>query len=196
MTVTTPDGAAHKLGGTRAERCSYAIVYLGRDDLWRVLGLRSAPTLESGYLGQQTIVEIVDAVDPAQAQAAERLANAERAGMPCGWCGETLEACTRCRECGSHGSIVDGACGVCGAVSDLEAHEAAEAQWRLADQRADEPTVHVQLGALDAVLCSAALEQAIVSGEIATVELRTLLAALRNGAAAAGVELPATMLTR
>jgi hypothetical protein len=102
----------------------------------------------------------------------------------CGWCELPLDACTRCRECGAHGSIVDGACGICGAVPAYRPPAVTQL----------DTTVHVSLDALDAQRAVAALEVAIASGEIHADALRDLLAAVRDGAIAAGVPTPASIL--
>jgi len=47
VTVTIGDDYVKKVGGERAGRCSYVLVYQRRDNgLWRFLGLRSEPRAE------------------------------------------------------------------------------------------------------------------------------------------------------
>lgn len=58
--VTCEDSHTKKLGGRRAEQCSYAIAYQRADGSWSVLGLRSAPKGESGFSGRQDIIPITD----------------------------------------------------------------------------------------------------------------------------------------
>lgn len=60
--VTLPNGHEVKLGGQRAARCQYAVIYKDRDGQWAVLGLRTNPEYISGWsLGDQACIPITDA---------------------------------------------------------------------------------------------------------------------------------------
>lgn len=63
VTVECADGHRRELGGARAGRCSYAIAYRDASGQWSVLGLRSAPKVDSNYHGRQDVVPVIDLDD-------------------------------------------------------------------------------------------------------------------------------------